>query len=114
MKCTPQNRPIPTAQFVLKTCLAFLMLLAAASTGSCQQPNVTFLNNVNFTTPDPTGGKRLVYIGSVEGNTKLVGTNYAAQLYVGPDANSLVPLPNVIARFRVPTTIQPGTWNYAP
>jgi len=90
-------------------CLALLLLAAAASTAVCQG-NLVFLNNVPFQTPDPTGGNRLVYLDAI-GGTKLVGTQYLAELYYGPDAGSLQPLPTAIAHFRVPTTLQPGTWN---
>jgi len=43
----------------------------------------------------------------------LVGTNYMAQLYYGPEGaspDSLVPLTTNPARFRSPTTTTPGTW----
>jgi len=96
----------------MKTCLALLLLVAAASTGSCQG-SVLFLNNVSFSTPDPTGGNRLVYLDAV-GGVRLTGTRYVAELYFGADAGSLQPLPISIAHFRPPTTLQPGTWNYPP
>ena len=96
----------------MKACLALLLLVAAASTGS-SQGYVTFLNNVAFWTPDPTGGNRLVFLDAV-GGTKLTGTQYVAELYLGANADSLQPLPTAIAHFRPPTTLQPGTWNYPP
>lgn len=44
----------------------------------------------------------------------LVGTHFVAQLYYGTQgtsANSLVPVASPPARFRIPTTTQPGTWS---
>ena len=61
------------------------------------QGTVTFLNNVAFQTPDPTGGNRLVY-GGIFGGAGLTGTQYTAELYAGADANSLMPIAASLAR----------------
>ena len=107
--CTLPGLATPLASGI---CLA-LLILAAASTGSCQQGGVVFRNDVPFQTPDPTGGNRLVYL-DVVGGTKLVGTQYLAELYYGTDAGSLQPLPSAVGHFRLPSTGLPGTWIYAP
>jgi hypothetical protein len=95
----------------MKKLVVLIVLLGGIFTG-LPQGYVTFLNNVAFATPDPTGGNRLVWLDAI-GGTKLTGTQYTAELYSGPDANSLQPLPLSLARFRPATTIQPGTWNFA-
>ena len=95
----------------MRKIISFCVLLGGALTAFCQG-YVTFLNNVAFATPDPTGGNRLVWLDAI-GGTKLIGTQYTAELYYGPDANSLQPLPASLARFRPATTAQPGTWNFA-
>jgi len=57
---------------------------------------------------------RLVYLGEV-GGEKLVGTNYAAALYYTlPGLTDLIPVPDAIRLFRLPTTTLPGTWNTQP
>jgi len=54
-------------------------------------------------------------LGSVGNGPGLTGTNYAAQLWYQPFGESaLVPAPDAIRLFRVPTTSQPGTWNTSP
>src|SRR4051812_24012802 len=93
----------------LKKLIILLASLGGALTGFSQGA-VTFLNNVAFQTPDPTGGNRLVY-GGVLGGAGLTGTQYTAELYAGADANSLAPIPASLARFRPVTTLQPGRWN---
>ena len=96
--------------------IASTLLLAVSLCNGAAQGFVDFRNNVQFATPDPTGGNRLVYnVGSpldpVAG-VKLIGTNYVAELYFGPNAGSLQPVPGAIAKFRSTSTAQPGTWNY--
>jgi len=94
----------------MKKLIPLLVLVAGTVTGF-SQGLVTFENNVAFTTPDTTGGSRNVFLDSI-GGTKLVGTQYTAELWAGADANSLQPLPLSLARFRSATTTQPGRWNY--
>src|SRR5947208_2931648 len=97
----------------MKTIASTLLLAVSLCNGSAQG-QVTFLNNVAFQTPDPTGGNRLVYgcyTDPINGS-KLTGTNYVAELYAGASAGSLSPLSASIARFRSSTTLQPGTWNF--
>jgi hypothetical protein len=53
--------------------IAPLFVLFGALT-AFSQGTVTFLNNVAFQTPDPTGGNRLVY-GGIFGGAGLTGTN---------------------------------------
>src|SRR6185369_9710291 len=96
----------------MRKIISLCVLLGGALTG-LSQGTVTFLNNVAFATPDPTGGNRLVYADFI-GGTKLTGTQYTAELYFGADANSLQPLAASLARFRPITTVQPGTWNFLP
>jgi len=94
------------------------MLLAGAISGFCQGI-VQFKNSAVFTTPDsPLGSLRLVYdvgspLNAVTG-TPLVGTNYVAELYVGPagasDPASLTPIVASISRFRASTTVNKGKW----
>jgi hypothetical protein len=72
--------------------------LAAAMTSYAQDAEVNFANNVFFP-------PRLVTTGA----GPLVGTNFSAVLLYGTSPSSLTPHP-MPARFRVPTTSQPGTW----
>ncbi len=91
-----------------------LLILAVTVSISYGQGLVTFRNSVAFQTPDPTGGNRLVYdcgspLDPVTG-VGLVGTQYVAELYVGADASSLMPLTASISRFRSTTTQNKGKW----
>lgn len=70
------------------------------------QGSVNFNDNVNL----PAGADHKVY-ADVLGGTKLVGTNWVAELYAGTDAASLAPIASSISKFRVTSTSQPGTWN---
>ncbi len=63
---------------------------------------VIFANNILTAPPD-----RLVRWAE---GTPLTGTNFAAQLYYGANAQSLSPVTNPPATFRQPTTTLPGTW----
>ena len=68
---------------------------------------------VNFNNNFTAGGDHLVY-SDFPGGTKLVGTNYVAELYYGPlgmPEASLVPLASSISHFRVTSTTAPGTWS---
>jgi len=94
----------------MKKLIPLLVLVAGTVTGFAQGL-VTFENNSAFTTPDPTGGSRLVFGDSI-GGTKLVGTQYTAELYAGADAASLQPIAASLARFRSASTTQPGRWNF--
>jgi hypothetical protein len=91
----------------MKQSIPQLLGLLMAGNGWAQG-TVAFRNDAGV-----VGGNHLVYADYV-GGTKLVGTNYVAELYYGPDgapASSLVPLPNSISPFRAPTTPAPGTWS---
>ena len=76
----------------------FCFVLLGTGSALCQG-NVVFANNVQFI----TAADRLVYADAVEG-TKLVGTNYFAQLYYGADTNQLISVTNLPVTFRPPTT----------
>ena len=94
-------------------CLIFL-LVTTGSSFSQGQGAVTFQNSVTFSPPDPTGGFRRVYdVGSpldpVNG-AGLVGSQWVAELYAGPDAASLSPVPASTSRFRNTTTVGKGKW----
>jgi hypothetical protein len=69
--------------------------------------------SVLFRNTEPQGGDHLVYSDFV-GGTKLVGTNFAAELYYGSDGadvTALVPLPSSVSYFRSPNPSGPGTWS---
>jgi hypothetical protein len=89
----------------MKKLVTLLTLMAGASLG-LSQGNVNFNDNVNL----PAGFDHKVY-SDVVGGTKLVGTNWVAELYSGADASSLAPIASSISKFRVTSTSQPGTWN---
>jgi hypothetical protein len=84
--------------------LWILLLAALIPCISRSQGLVDFNNNRNFVTV----ADRLVY--NVTGEP-LVGTNLVAQLYYGADVTSLQVATAAPARFRVPTTVSPGTWS---
>jgi len=91
--------------------LVLTLLLAAGTISAFAQGTVNFNNNVTFATQ----ADRLVYkdvIGSTSGGTGpgLVGTQFKAQLYAGPDAANLAPV-GAVGAFRVATTATPGTWS---
>jgi len=65
----------------MRKIISLCVLLGGALTG-LSQGTVTFLNNVAFATPDPTGGNRLVWLDAI-GGTKLTGTQYTAELISG-------------------------------
>jgi len=106
----------PPPWVVTLSAITALFLTLASPPIAGGQGRVQFLNNVPFPITDPTGGGHLVYdVGSALDRitgVRLTGTNYVAQLYFGANADSLQPLPEAIAHFRPPTTLQPGTWNY--
>jgi len=83
-----------------------LLAIGPLALGVYAQGVVDFNNNRNFQTA--TNESRLVFYSD---GTRLVGTNYAAQLYYGADAASLQPVTTAPARFRPPTTTAPGTWS---
>ncbi len=90
-------------------CLALFL----AVTNPCfSQGAVNFRNSSTFSTPDPTGGNRLVYdVGSpldpVNG-AMVAGTQWVAELYAGADAASLSPVTASITRFRATTSFSEG------
>lgn len=93
-----------------------LLILTGAISGF-SQGIVQFQNSAVFATVDSTGGGRLVYdVGSPLNpatGIPLIGTNYVAELYVGPaGANeaSLTPVSASISRFRATTTVNKGKW----
>jgi len=89
--------------------LVLFALLSVAAVSAFAQGSVSFDNKVAFTTP----ADRFVYkdaVGTANGGTLLVGTQFKAQLYAGADASSLQAIaPDAI--FRVPSTSSPGTWS---
>src|SRR5438477_2988045 len=91
-----------------------LLIFNAAPLIALAQGTVTFQNSVQFQTPDPTGGGRLVYeLGSPLDpltGVGLTGSQFVAELYVGADAASLAPVTASISRFRSTTTSFPGRW----
>jgi hypothetical protein len=90
----------------MKDLISFLVLFAGV-TGALAQGVVTFVNAGSF----PTVADRLVYLQNPgSGPVPLVGQNYVAQLYYGADASSLAPHSATPSRFRVATTVSPGTW----
>lgn len=108
----------------MKKLLLTSTLLVLGIAGALAQGTVNFLNS---TTLMPDGIDRWVYLDRV-GGTKLVGTNYVAELWFAKSAagvvlpenqlgtaasgtGTLVVTPNGGARFRTPTTTVPGTWN---
>ena len=88
-----------------------LIALAAGTGAVFSQGIVNFNNNVfNPLTGPPDHS---VYAFSWNGpvTTDLTGTQYVAELYVGPNASSLSPLTASLSRFRVTGTTFPGTWS---
>jgi len=85
--------------------IAFTLALIASTVSVFAQGTVNFNNGgiVFAQTAD-----RNVYLGQV-GGTLAVGTTYKAQLYVGADAASLVPISAAISSFRA--TAGAGTWS---
>lgn len=91
----------------MKKLIPFLTLLVG-TTVALAQGTVTFVNSGSF----PTMADRLVYLDDGSGSAvPIVGTNYAVQLYYGADAASLQAHTAAPSRFRVPTTMSPGTWS---
>ncbi len=97
----------------MKKLIPLLILLGGAASGFAQG-SVTFRNSVGFTTADASGGGRLVYdLGSPldpAAGVGLLGTQYVAELYSGPDASSLTPIVASISRFRGTTSTSKGKW----
>ncbi|MCI0748732.1 MAG: PEP-CTERM sorting domain-containing protein [Verrucomicrobia subdivision 3 bacterium] len=94
----------------MKKLIPFLMLMAAGISSALAQGTVTFVNSGNF----PTTADRLVYFDPGTGvAVPLVGTNFVAQLFFGDSATSLQAHTAAPSRFRVPTTLSPGTWSGA-
>jgi hypothetical protein len=85
----------------------FLILPAAANVTG--QGTVLFHNSPSLFTDSATVD-RWVYLDSV-GGTKLVGTNFVAQLWYGSDPDHITEIADPVARFRPPTTSSPGTWS---
>lgn len=86
--------------------LIALLAVSVVTVSALAQGTVNFNNNVWTGT-----SSRPVF--APDGVTRLVGTDYVAQLYfgtVGTPAASLQPIGNV-GRFRVVTTASPGTWS---
>ena len=86
----------------MKKLIPFLVLLVGV-TGAMAQGVVNFNNNVLQAPPS-----RLVLSDT---GAPLVGTNWAAQLYYGTTADSLQAHTALPSRFRVTTTMSPGTWS---
>src|SRR2546427_12615870 len=97
----------------MRTLLSLLMVTVTTLVSSAQGL-VTFQNSVIFSTPDPTGGDRLVYdMGSPLNpltGVGLAGTQYVAELYVGANTGSLTPLTTSISHFRSTTSANKGKW----
>lgn len=81
-----------------------VLILFVGVIGVFAQGTVDFNNNRTFATT----ADRLVRFSTGQ---PVVGTNYMAQLYYGADAGNLRAVTTAPARFRVPTTTQPGTWS---
>jgi len=101
----------------MKKLLTIAMLVSGLSSGFAQG-TVSFGNNVAFNSPAVTAANthtdRLVY--DQDNTTKLIGTNYKAQLYYAPGAGqSASSLQAIVgdtaASFRALGTSVPGTWN---
>src|SRR5438093_10071725 len=92
-----------------------LLILLADVASALAQGTVDFRNAVMFQTIDPSGGARKVYdVGSPlspASGQGLFGTQWVAELYVGSDAPSLVPLTASISRFTAATTTPKGVWH---
>jgi len=89
--------------------LATLAALLAGIGFAYSQGSVSFNNN-----GVAVGGDHDVYNGDPVGGTKLVGTNYVAELYFGAAGTaeaSLTPLAASISKFRITSTSSPGTWS---
>jgi hypothetical protein len=80
-----------------------LAILVLPYSALSQSDYVVFQNNV--LTPPPE--RRVLGVDF----QPLVGTNYMAQLLIGPSPDSLVPTTAAPARFRDPGTSLPGTWS---
>src|SRR5260221_9018349 len=90
----------------MKTTTTHLILMAGVSLTLGQGRTINSNNNgVRF------GGDHKVYFDINQNG--VVGTNYWAELfYVDTTAgNALTPLASSISRFRVSTTLSPGTWS---
>jgi hypothetical protein len=98
----------------MKICIG--VLLASLAVPAWAQVNTVIFQNRG---PFPTPADRLVYRDFV-GGTKLVGTNFVAGLWFNPGSDAasvdgrIAPdrgvQTGVLCPFRVPTTVQPGTW----
>ncbi len=99
----------------MKKTLTLLTLVAGMAFGY-SQGTVNFNNNVAFATSAPVAanGKSDRFVYDSDNSTRLVGTNYFAQLYFaigsGVAESSLVAV-TPTAAFRTPTTSSPGTWS---
>lgn len=89
----------------MKKLTTLLALLAGVGFAFGQNTVVNFNNN-NLTAPPD----HLVYLDTV-GGTKLVGTNFYAELFYVNGGGSLTEFAASQSRFRVTTTTSPGTWS---
>jgi len=89
----------------MKKLIPFLALTVLA-TGAYAQGVITFANSVLPDTPNR-------YVYDVGGSTRLVGTQYAVQLYYGASASSLAAHTAAPARFRAAGSSLAGTWSTA-
>jgi hypothetical protein len=88
--------------FFLGHAVVASILVQTAAAQPAQSNFVDFNNNRNFATV----ADRDVY--NVDG-TPLLGTQYLAQLYYGPDVSNLQPVANAPARFRDPANVPAGS-----
>jgi hypothetical protein len=86
----------------MKKLIPFLALTVLAS-GAYAQGVITFANNV--ITPNTP------YVLDAPGGARLVGTQYAAQLYYGASSTSLAAHTAAPNRFRAPGSSLAGTWS---
>jgi hypothetical protein len=94
----------------MKKLIPILFLVGGVASGLAQviPSQVNFNNNIL--------GPPVPYVFDADMVTRLSGTNYVAQLYLGPDgapADSLTPHTGAPSRFRVSTSASIGTWSGA-
>jgi hypothetical protein len=92
----------------MKTLGAFVFLFVAASNGFGQGSSLNFCNEPAVFSD---GVDRYVYSDVVGGN-RLVGANWMAELYFGPNASSLTPVTSSLSIFRSSSSAPAlwGTW----
>ncbi len=91
----------------MKSPAILLTLLASVGLALGQGTTINFNNN-----GVAVGGDHKVYFDSVGNQPGVVGTNFVAELlYVDPATSALTPWAPSISKFRVTSTLSPGTWS---